>query len=318
MTHYKTAGEDPASRLSMGRAEVGTPKYIANKMKARGLQRLRWYCQVCEKQCRDENGFKCHTQSPSHLRNMMKVGENANKSIDNFSQQFLHDFVYLLRTSHGEKAVSANRFYNEYIGNKDHIHMNATKWTSLTELVKHLGREHICKVNEDEKDGLTIAWIDNSAEALQRQETLRKKERLEKDEDYVKNKLLNQQIENANRANQTNNAEAEDSTSLDSEIKLDGDDRIAISMKIKSNHSNIPDNEPKVAIGKINPLARPNQLLTTSRKGNPLSAGRIANPLKANAVSKVTKPSTDRTNKPLSALERIMLKEKSRHGQSRQ
>lgn len=29
----------------MGRAEVGTPKYIANKMKSKGLQRLRWYCQ---------------------------------------------------------------------------------------------------------------------------------------------------------------------------------------------------------------------------------------------------------------------------------
>ncbi len=28
-----------------------------------GLGRLRWYCQVCEKQCRDENGFKMHAQS---------------------------------------------------------------------------------------------------------------------------------------------------------------------------------------------------------------------------------------------------------------
>lgn len=29
----------------MAKAEVGTPKYVANKMKSKGLQRLRWYCQ---------------------------------------------------------------------------------------------------------------------------------------------------------------------------------------------------------------------------------------------------------------------------------
>ena len=35
-----------------------TPKAIANRIKAKGLQKLRWYCQMCQKQCRDENGFK--------------------------------------------------------------------------------------------------------------------------------------------------------------------------------------------------------------------------------------------------------------------
>lgn len=35
-------------------------KGVANAMKAKGLGRLRWYCQVCQKQCRDDNGFKCH------------------------------------------------------------------------------------------------------------------------------------------------------------------------------------------------------------------------------------------------------------------
>ena len=31
--------------------------------------------QICEKQCRDENGFKCHTQAESHVRNALLVGE---------------------------------------------------------------------------------------------------------------------------------------------------------------------------------------------------------------------------------------------------
>ena len=42
------------------RAEAGTPKWLANKMNSKGLQKLHWYCQMCQKQCWDQNGFKCH------------------------------------------------------------------------------------------------------------------------------------------------------------------------------------------------------------------------------------------------------------------
>jgi hypothetical protein len=36
-------------------------------------------------QCRDENGFKCHTMSESHQRQMSLFAENANKYLDEFS-----------------------------------------------------------------------------------------------------------------------------------------------------------------------------------------------------------------------------------------
>lgn len=71
-------------------------KYLANAMKSKGLQRLRWYCQVCEKQCRDDNGFKCHIATESHLRQMLVVGESAGKHISDFSGQFQAEFVSLL------------------------------------------------------------------------------------------------------------------------------------------------------------------------------------------------------------------------------
>ncbi|RMD41455.1 hypothetical protein DV735_g3658, partial [Chaetothyriales sp. CBS 134920] len=137
----------------MPRAEVGSSKYIANQMKAKGLQRLRWYCQACQRQMRDENGFKCHVASESHVRNMQTIGEDARKAIGDFSRQFERDFLQLLRTGHGEKKVNLNRFYQEYIANKEHIHMNATKWPSLTEFAKHLGREGICRPQDDERNG---------------------------------------------------------------------------------------------------------------------------------------------------------------------
>ena len=40
----------------MGKEKPGflTPKAIANRIKSKGMQKLRWYCQMCEKQCRDE------------------------------------------------------------------------------------------------------------------------------------------------------------------------------------------------------------------------------------------------------------------------
>ncbi|KAI9661761.1 MAG: hypothetical protein M1821_009000 [Bathelium mastoideum] len=183
----------------MPRAEVGSTKHISNKIKSKGLQRLRWFCQVCEKQCRDENGFKCHVASESHTRQMQLVGEDPRKYINQYSNDFQRDFLNLLRTSHGEKSVHANRFYNEYISNKEHIHMNATKWPSLTEFVKFLGREGICRVEDTEK-GLHIAWIDNSPEALKRQDALRKRERQDRGDEEREQKLIQQQIEKARKA----------------------------------------------------------------------------------------------------------------------
>ncbi|KAA8899412.1 domain of Kin17 curved DNA-binding protein-domain-containing protein [Sphaerosporella brunnea] len=181
----------------MPRAEVGTTKHLANKMKAKGLQRLRWYCQVCERQMRDENGFKCHTSSESHIRQMLLVGEDPKKFIEQYSAQFKRDFLTLLRTSHGEKKIDANRFYQEYIANKEHVHMNSTKWVTLSEFTKHLGREGICRVEEGEKGGLMIQWIDNSPDALKRQEFLKKKERMERGDEIRERRAIEEMVERA-------------------------------------------------------------------------------------------------------------------------
>ncbi|CCL99740.1 uncharacterized protein FIBRA_01762 [Fibroporia radiculosa] len=180
----------------MPRAEVGTPKYLANKMKAKGLQRLRWYCQVCQKQCRDENGFKCHAQSESHLRQMLVVGENAGRHIADFSSQFQHDFVQLLSRRFGTKRVKANTVYQEFIQDRNHLHMNSTRWVTLTEFAKHLGRTGVARVDETEK-GWFIAWIDNSPKALAKQEASLKKERATMSDEQRERMLISEQIERA-------------------------------------------------------------------------------------------------------------------------
>jgi DNA/RNA-binding protein KIN17 len=40
--------------------------------------------------------------------------------------------------------VLAKNVYNEYINDRTHIHMNSTRWLTLTEFVKYLGREGVC------------------------------------------------------------------------------------------------------------------------------------------------------------------------------
>lgn len=55
--------------------------------------------------------------------------------------------------------------YNEYIQHKEHIHMNSTKWLTLSEYVKYLGREGFCKV-EDTPKGWFISVIHRDVEQV--------------------------------------------------------------------------------------------------------------------------------------------------------
>ncbi|GAB7362403.1 hypothetical protein MBLNU230_g2727t1 [Neophaeotheca triangularis] len=187
----------------MPKAEVGSTKWIANKQKSKGLQRLRWYCQICEKQCRDENGFKQHTMSEGHVRAMLTVGENPRNVINEYSNDFKRDFLKLLSTQHGEKKVNINHFYQDYIRDKEHVHMNATKWPSLTEFAKFLGREGICRVEEGER-GLEIAWIDDSAGAIQRRDAVKKAEARIKGDDDAEDRALKAQMKRAREAAKAN------------------------------------------------------------------------------------------------------------------
>ncbi|KAG9315990.1 domain of Kin17 curved DNA-binding protein-domain-containing protein [Chiua virens] len=287
----------------MPRAEVGTPKYLANKMKSKGLQRLRWYCQVCEKQCRDENGFKCHAQSEAHLRQMLVVGQNAGRHIADFSSQFQHDFVQLLSRRFGTKRVFANRVYQEFIQDKHHLHMNATRWVTLTEFVKHLGRLGIARVDETDK-GWFIAWIDNSPKALAKQEASLKKERATMSDEQRERILIAEQIERAKEEAGPSSGSASPPPEERVLQRDDGVDKVILSLSMKPTAPATSASAPSAGGLKINPL----------KSG--------ANPLKRPNVFKsaVAKSSdhTDTSNdkkrpaSAMSAAERLILEEQER------
>lgn len=178
----------------MPRAEVGTPKYIANKMKAKGLQKLRWYCQMCQKQCRDENGFKCHTMSESHQRQILLFSDNSKRIIDDFSYEFAKEYLTIVRRQFGTKRVNANRVYQEYIKDRNHIHMNATRWVTLGGFVKWLGRTGKCEIDETEK-GWFITYCEKDAEEIARENRKNKKIKMDKDDEEKTLEFVQKQVE---------------------------------------------------------------------------------------------------------------------------
>ncbi|TFK34763.1 zinc finger protein RTS2 [Crucibulum laeve] len=283
----------------MPRAEVGTPKYVANQMKSKGLQRLRWYCQVCEKQCRDENGFKCHAASEAHLRQMLVVGEHAGSHIANFSGQFQSEFVALLSRRFGTKRVRANQVYQEYIADKNHLHMNSTRWVTLTEFIKHLGRTGVARVDETEK-GWFIAWIDNSPKALAKavraygpisiflitdfypfvvQEASMKKERATVSDEQRERMLIAEQIERA--ATEKDETSASPPPVEEGLKREEGAEKVVIPISLKPSTSTAPAvtgfkmNALKPAANplKANPLKRPNVFKTATSSSSSIPSG---------------------------------------------
>jgi len=286
----------------MPRAEVGTPKYVANQMKSKGLQRLRWYCQVCEKQCRDENGFKCHAASESHLRQMLVVGEHAGKHISNFSQEFQSTFVALLSRRFGTKRVRANQVYQEYISDKHHLHMNSTRWVTLTEFIKSLGRSGIARVDETEK-GWFIAWIDNSPKALAKAEASMKKERATTSDEQRERILIAEQIERA--AVEAGPSRIVTPPEEEGLKRDEGTEKVVLSLSTK-------------AVDVATPAPSAPLKMNAFKPSNPLKPA--ANPLKRPNVFKTSAASSsgsdDKESKkralPMSAAERLIMEEQER------
>lgn len=221
----------------MPRAELGTPKYIANKMKAKGLQKLRWYCQMCQKQCRDENGFKCHTMSESHQRQLLLFADNAKKYIDEFSFEFAKGYLDILRRQFGTKRVAANRIYQEYISDRNHLHMNATRWVTLGGFVKWLGRTGKCVIDETEK-GWFITYIDRDPDTIAREERRNKKLKMDKDDEEETMEFIERQVKHGQE-----NTSKKEQPPVFTEFKRENEDeKVCLDLKIQTKFKipNIP------------------------------------------------------------------------------
>ena len=89
----------------MGKEKAGalTPKAIANRIKAKGLQKLRWYCQMCQKQCRDE--VRSKQQFPQRFENV-NICVTFKELKRSFFFYFIHFLSEWIQMSHNVRISS--------------------------------------------------------------------------------------------------------------------------------------------------------------------------------------------------------------------
>lgn len=89
---------------------------------------------MCEKQCRDENGFKCHQTSEAHLRQMAVYRENSDDLMEQFSKEFEQAFLDTLR----RKSVKhTHRQTNRQADRLTDTHTQPSVQTSIIRDTRH-------------------------------------------------------------------------------------------------------------------------------------------------------------------------------------
>lgn len=129
---------------------------------------------MCQKQCRDANGFKCHKMSEGHQRQMEHFMASPSLYMNEYSKVFLRGMLGIMKN---KGRVKANSVYQEYIKDKDHVHMSGTSWTSLTGFVTFLGRSGMAKVdtegthvwNGEERPTWWVEYIDRDPKTVAKQ-----------------------------------------------------------------------------------------------------------------------------------------------------
>lgn len=103
------------------------------------LGKHKFYCELCRKQCKDTNAYQQHKKSLFHTTKMNEFSERPEYFLQRYSDRFTRQFIEAVdsKASRG-KWQNANQVYNDLIRDSKHVHLNATKWQSLTQFIKEL------------------------------------------------------------------------------------------------------------------------------------------------------------------------------------
>ena len=252
---------------------------------------------------------------------------------------FLHRYCLVITDGDnprfGTKRVQANRVYQEFIQDKQHTHMNATRWVTLTEFVKHLGRSGIARVDETEK-GWFIAWIDNSPKALAKQEATMKKERSAMSDEQRERMLIAEQIERAEREKKeamregSSSGEEKEKPKLEEGLKKDEGEKVVLSFSVKpaaaaSSSASSTSNSPPADTSSTTPVAPSGGLKLNALKApsaNPLKRPNVFKMAVAAKREKSLEPEKKEKEKeklvgkkrdaPMSAAERLIFEDQER------
>jgi len=252
---------------------------------------------------------------------MLVVGESAGKHISDFSQQFQYEFVQLLSRRYSTNRVKANNVYQEYIQDRNHLHMNATRWVTLSEFIKHLGREGIVRVEDTEK-GFFISWIDNSPKALAKAQSSQAREKATTSDEQRERNLIAEQIARATEASEpsTSTAPPPEAALLQRE---EGAAPLKLSFGAPKKSASPPASSSSGTTPAPSSSSTPAVVPTAPLKMNALKMGmKPANPLKGNVFKSSSKASVSnplvggvkrpREDDGMSAAQRLILEEQER------
>jgi len=141
--------------------------------------------------------------------------------------------------------------------------MNATKWPSLMIFAQFLGREGICRVEENEK-GLHVAWIDNSPENLRRQDAIRKKERQDRGDEEREQAAIREQVRRAKM--DTEERGEGDLDEGEGELKRAEGEKIKLSFGTKSAVARAESSATPVGYSKESPKTGPSAPVITDKE----------------------------------------------------
>jgi DNA/RNA-binding protein KIN17 len=148
--------------------------------KFKRLGKVKYYCQMCEKQCRDANGFKCHLTTEGHRARMKLFLDNPQKYIEEFSEAFEDQFMAELEAT--SDWLVSTEVYSGIIRQPHHVHLNATKWGSFVDFLLYLESKNLIekKLDESRSPSFLIRRLDLERDAAierAREEAKRKAER---------------------------------------------------------------------------------------------------------------------------------------------
>jgi DNA/RNA-binding protein KIN17 len=184
----------------MGKDKKYSTKKIWNNL---GKDRLAYYCTMCQKQCRDQQGFASHCDSESHHRQMEFYLQNEDSFKEKFSQEFTKEFMETLKRRFKNSKVLANDVYQLLTSDTHHTHLNSTKWTTLDEFVGFIGKEGVCRVENSQK-GFLVQVIDREEEKIKKIEIEREREKLKLNDEERLLKTLEKQVQAAKELEKSN------------------------------------------------------------------------------------------------------------------
>ena len=153
---------------------------MSDQSKHKGLGKLKFYCQLCSKQCRDANGLNNHKDSESHKAKARLFEADPDKFISEFSEQFESYFIDVLQDISRGDWYAASEAYKEVVKDPDHVHLNATRWKDLTEFLNHLAEQGIVRKRPRDRGGIEIQLIDREREERHNKQLRDEKRKLER------------------------------------------------------------------------------------------------------------------------------------------